>query len=366
MVQRVLMTADAVGGVWTYAYDLCRQFQARQVEILLAVMGPAPSADKRAAIAQLPHVSLQHRPYALEWMQDASEDVATAGRWLLALEKSFHPDVCHINGYAHAALPFSAPRLLVAHSCVYSWWAALREGQPGTEWRPYGEAVRRALATAEAVVAPSAWMLDQLRLHYAYRGNGTVIQNGMEASGFQPKGKQPFVFAAGRLWDEAKNFTLLDEVAAELRWPTFVAGPDAGLTFRHCQTLGEIEQGEMQEWMGRASIYAFPTKYEPFGLSILEAACCECALVLGDLPSLREIWGDAALYVDPRDVIAVRAAINRLIESADLRQALGAAARQRATRYSGRRQSTHYLNTYAALTTADRNKRCASSSSFTA
>ena len=49
--------------------------------------------------------------------------------------------------------------------------------------------------------------------------------------------------------------------------------------------------------MGRAAIYALPARYEPFGLSILEAALSGCALVIGDIPSLREIWADAALFV---------------------------------------------------------------------
>ena len=63
--------------------------------------------------------------------------------------------------------------------------------------------------------------------------------------------------------------------------------------------LGRLSAGELADWYARAAIYALPARYEPFGLSALEAALSGCALVLGDIPSLREIWGDAALFVPP-------------------------------------------------------------------
>ena len=65
-------------------------------------------------------------------------------------------------------------------------------------------------------------------------------------------------------------------------------------------------QTRCQRGIARAAIYALPAHYEPFGLSILEAAMSGCALVLGDIPSLREIWGDAAVFVHPdnRDAVA--------------------------------------------------------------
>jgi glycogen synthase len=55
------------------------------------------------------------------------------------------------------------------------------------------------------------------------------------------------------------------------------------------------------DWYARASIYALPARYEPFGLSALEAALSGCALILGDIPSLREVWLEAAPYVSPDD-----------------------------------------------------------------
>ena len=104
---RVLMTADAVGGVWTYALDLVRALP--DVEFVVATMGRRPSADQ---IADLPaNLTLRVGDYRLEWEEKPWDDVRAAGDWLLDLEAASRPDVVHLNGFVHAALPFRAPVL---------------------------------------------------------------------------------------------------------------------------------------------------------------------------------------------------------------------------------------------------------------
>ena len=92
-----------------------------------------------------------------------------------------------------------------------------------------------------------------------------------------------------------------------------------------------------------------PAFYEPFGLSILEAALSGCALVLGDIPSLRENWHDAAVFVSPHDRAGLRAAINELIAGEARRRELAEAARMRARRFSASRMVDRYLKTYRQL-----------------
>jgi glycosyltransferase involved in cell wall biosynthesis len=91
---------------------------------------------------------------------------------------------------------------------------------------------------------------------------------------------------------------------------------------------------------------ALPARYEPFGLVALEAAMAGCALVLGDIPSLREVWGDAALFVNPEEDDELRDAIERLIAAPDARRALGLRARQRALTYSAGRMARLYRSVY--------------------
>ena len=86
----------------------------------------------------------------------------------------------------------------------------------------------------------------------------------------------------------------------------------------------------MADAYAAAAIYALPARYEPFGLSVLEAAQHGCALVLGDIDSLRENWDGAALFVDPDDAGALAASWARLAAHPTRAGRAGRAGRARA------------------------------------
>jgi glycosyltransferase involved in cell wall biosynthesis len=108
--------------------------------------------------------------------------------------------------------------------------------------------------------------------------------------------------------------------------------------------LGKLPPREVAELLARASVFAAPARYEPFGLSILEAALAGCALVLGDIPSLREVWGDAALFAAPDDPGPTLRLVAR---DDELRHELAARARRRAARYTPQRMADGCLEAYA-------------------
>ncbi|MDQ3849644.1 MAG: glycosyltransferase, partial [Actinomycetota bacterium] len=118
---------------------------------------------------------------------------------------------------------------------------------------------------------------------------------------------------------------------------------------RHARLLGVLPRDELRERMGQAAIFAHPARYEPFGLAPLEAGLAGCALVLGDLPSLREVWGDAAAYVTPGDAEALADRLQGLIAEPDRRADLGCRARVRARRYGAASMARAYAGTYARL-----------------
>jgi glycosyltransferase involved in cell wall biosynthesis len=351
---KVLMTADAMGGVWTYALELARALEPHGVEIVLATMGRRLDREQRRSLLRAANVELAESRYALEWMPDPWRDVDAAGQWLRSIEERVRPDVVHLNGYAHGALDWEAPVMIVAHSCVMSWWRAVRHEAAPPEWGPYRAAVRRGLAGAELVVAPTQAMLSAVAEHHGTLGPTRVIANGLDSRRWSGRSKAPFILAAGRVWDEAKNFATLDRAAAALPWPVFVAGeqrhPDGTLaSFGAVHAIGHIAPAELALLMRDAAIYALPARYEPFGLSALEAALSSCALVLGDLPSLREIWGDAALYVPPDDHRALHELLRRLIADEARRTALGARARRRAEELDSVRMAERYVAAYREL-----------------
>ncbi len=360
------MTTDTVGGVWAYALELISALGRGGVQVALATMGAPLDADQRRQVERLHGLEVYESDYKLEWMDDPWRDVLEAGQWLLDLEQLVRPDVVHLNGYAHGALPWQAPRLVVGHSCVLSWWRAVKGEDAPPEWDTYRHQVRRGVQAADAVVAPSIAMLVALDRHYGPLRNARVISNARAGYSFryaQPYRKEPFVFAAGRLWDEAKNIAALERVARSLSWPVYVAGnqlhpngsPQQGLSSVH--PLGCLDVGEVAAWMKRASIYCLPARYEPFGLSVLEAALCGCALVLGDIPSFRELWDGAAVFVPLDDDEALRAALQGLINDPAQRQALAERARDRATLYPPNRMAASYLEVYQELTASHAQQR---------
>jgi glycogen synthase len=300
-------------------------------------------------------------PYRLEWMADADDDVRRAGEWLLTLEQALRPDVVHLNGYAHAVLPWSAPALIVAHSCVRTWWKAVKRDAAPARYDRYTAMVLGGLRAAQVVVAPTQAMLDALGREYApslLAGRARVIPNGCVTcapeTGALWRGKEPFVFAAGRVWDEAKNIGELCEVAGRLSWPVWVAGdacgPDGGVCpLNSVRALGRLSHRRMRGFYRKASIYALPARYEPFGLSVLEAAAAGCALVLGDIPSLRENWNGAARFVPPGDPGALAASIQGLIDDPSARAGFGCRALARATAFTITRTADAYVRLYESL-----------------
>ena len=359
--RRVLMAVDAVGGVWRYALDLSAALRAQGTTTLLAVLGPPPSqADLEEAQRCCERVATL--TCRLEWMEDPWDDVARSADWLLGLEEEWAPDVVHLNGYAHAALPWRAPAIVVAHSCVCSWWRAVNKVRAPEGWDEYRRRVADGLRQARLVIAPSAAMGRGLAEDYGSVANIRVIPNGRpEGAGASGAGsvKEPFVFAAGRLWDPAKNVHALCTAAASVRWPVYVGGaaaldgsrpPDLA-NVRH---LGVLSPSQVQSWMARASIYALPARYEPFGLSVLEAAMAGCALVLGDIASLRENWAGAAVFVPPDDSAALAEAIERIIGDAAQRHTLGQRARERSGRFTSAGMASAYGAAYDEVQAAAR------------
>jgi glycogen synthase len=355
--KRILMTADTVGGVWTYTVELARMLGKQGIDIVLATMGEPLTREQCETVGELHNAEVFESSFKLEWMQDPWKEIDLASAWLLELEESLQPDVVHLNGYVHGALPWHAPVLIAAHSCVLSWWLAVRgEPAPGM-WVTYRKRVTRGLHAVDAVVAPSRAMVTVLNQHYGPI-DVRVIPNGRDSELFIPLEKEPMVLVVGRLWDEAKNIVALEHAAPALSWPVYVAGeqrhPDGGVAEQQNVTfLGALPISATAEWMGRAAIYALPARYEPFGLSVLEAGLCGCALVLGDIPSLRENWDDAAVFVPPNDPEALQEAIEDLINDGERREALAVCARARALQFTPERMASGYIALYSDLMMAN-------------
>lgn len=346
---RVLMTTDTLGGVWTYTMELCAVLGRADVDVTLMSLGRLPDAGQIDEAARLANVEFIPTSWRTEWMQDCDADLARSGEQFLALAAALKPDIIHLNNFWHAQLDFNVPVVMVAHSCVATWWQACRGTPLPPEWSRYNGWLREAVARANMLVAPTAAFLADFQAAHGNAAHASVIHNGR--SGFKPGVKRRIVFAAGRLWDEAKNIALLARIADDIDTPIIVAGerigPDgAAFDTSGLAALGQLSAAETQRWMAEAAIFASPSRYEPFGLSALEAALSGCALVLADIPTYRELWDGVATFVDPDDAPGLRRAIRMLTDMPQLAASDGVRARERALSYSAAAMGAAYLDLY--------------------
>ena len=298
-MRRLLLTTDAVGGVWRYSCDLALGLRALGVECVLAVLGPGPSAGQRAEVAGFEVVATG---LALDWTAEDAGVLAGAGERLRVLAGLVGASGVHLHAPALMGEGrWPVPVVVVAHSCVGTWWRAMREGAPPVDFGWRIAATGAGLWGADAVIAPTGAHAAAVRA--VYGGVAIeVVRNGAAAGPVVGGERARAVLTAGRLWDEAKGVAVLDRVAVGLGAPVRAAGSvrgvnGAAIELRHLELLGNLDRAGMARAYGGARVFASMARYEPFGLAVLEAAGAGMRLVLADIPGFRELWDGAATFV---------------------------------------------------------------------
>ena len=306
---RLLLTTDAVGGVWRYSIDLAQGLAARGHEVVLAVLGPAPSQAQHGE-AKHDRITLALTGLPLDWtapdpaaLTHTSTRLATLAR--LTAATTIHLHAPALVGNAQWPVPVAA----VTHSCLGTWWAAMREGPPPEDFAWRIDATAKGLAAAK-IVAPTKAHAEATTNVYGPT-EITVIHNGTT---FPPPCKggdgcgsrvPRSVLTAGRLYDEAKNLRAIDEAARTIEIKA--AGPTRGpngaeIHLPNLHLLGTLTPTEMVAAYATAKVYVSMAKYEPFGLGVLEAAKAGLRLVLSDIPTFRELWSGAATFTTEQDL----------------------------------------------------------------
>jgi|GEM_PF-426776 len=351
---RILMTTDTIGGVWTFVIDLCTYLKTFNITIALAAMGTSFTSYQRKELERLKNVIPFESSYKLEWMNSPWCDVDRSINWLEAIADKFKPDIIHLNTFSHGVMKHKVPMIITAHSDVYSWWQSVKNENPPYLWQKYFDRVSSGLDNADIIAAPSYSMLKALKQSYNTNTDSIVIYNGRTNSRFRKATKRNFIFSAGRLWDEAKNISLLKEAAQKIKWPVIAAGENDSASskkFRNIFFAGKLSPQKISYYLSHASIYALPAKYEPFGLSALEAAFSGCALILGDIPSLKEIWEDNAIYINTNNTEDLASKINFLIDNRDVVEEYSDRAFNHAQNFNLVRMGNNYLSLYNSLYT---------------
>lgn len=363
----VLVTADTVGGVWTYTRELVTGLSQRGVHVTLVSFGEIPTPAQSEWLEGLRNVDFRATAFRLEWMQDASDDLRASSAFLQQVVSETKPDVLHLGQFCYGALDCNIPKIVVAHSDVVSWWKTVHgEAPPENEWiSGYREIVSAGLNGADTVVAPSGWMLNSLRENYGPVGQGLVIYNGRNPGLFNPHiSKEDLVVSVGRAWDKGKNVGLLTQsshttpvwIVGEEHHPDPAfrnesAAPDRARGVRFC---GPQSEGQIRHLFSRASMYAATSQYEPFGLAPVEAALSRCAVICNDIPTFRELWGETACYFEHNNPEDLAEKIRQLRHDRELCATYANLAYRRAKqRFTSDRMVNDYLNLYQTLVPAE-------------
>lgn len=358
MRRRLLLTTDAVGGVWTYSLDLARALAAAEdMVVLLAVLGPGPSPEQLTEAAAVPGLQVIETGLPLDWTAGSERDVRDAGEMLAALAEQAGAELVQLHTPALATANYPVPVVSVIHSCVGTWWSAVHGGAELPDdlaWR--AALVCEGLERSDAVVAPSAAFATAVQRTYGLPRAPIAVENGRLAQLSRWEGAPAdSVLTAGRLWDAGKNVATFDRAAALSRLPFRAAGPLTGpdgseVRLSHAQPLGHLPATDLSAMLAERPMFVSLALYEPFGLAVLEAAQAGCVLVLADRPVFRELWDGAARFVDPLDEHSVAAAVDTLAASPSDRIKLGRAAQKRSQFFTPERTASAMLDLYRSLT----------------
>lgn len=351
---KILMTTDAVGGVWQYSLELTAGLRAHGIETTLAVLQPGLNAAKQREAHEAGCAKVIDSNVPLDWLSDAAT-VRSSGKRLSELAEREGVDLVHLNSPTFAAdRPFRVPVVTVAHGCVASWWEAAKGEPLDSAYAWHRLMMARGLRAADLVIAPSASFARTMRRVYSLPAEPTVVYNGRSPAADGPAPVHDFALTVGRLWDPVKNAAVLDEVAARLPFPLYAAGPIEGphgeaITLRHLHPLGTIAADDLHRRLASRPAFVSAATFEPFGLAVLEAALAGCPLILSDIGTFRELWDGAATFVAPDDAKGFARAIDAAITYAAERHRLGDAAKARARLYSAEKMAAAMAQHYGAL-----------------
>jgi glycosyltransferase involved in cell wall biosynthesis len=352
---RILMTTDTLGGVWTFTQELAKGLLRRSCAVCLVSLGRRPSAAQQDWCDQMQSLwpedfRFEVLDIPLEWMENNEQAYEGAARILTDLADKFIADLVHSNQFCFGALPLEIPKVITAHSDVFSWADCCRNGPlEESDWlQQYRSLVSEGLTKADTIVTPTHWMAQALARNFALLQEPVTIPNGRSTLNKSTGPRKLQAVTAGRLWDEAKNILMLRDVQSLI--PIFVAGeqhlgssPKIS-TVGSAMLIGTLTEHELLNLFCESAIYICTSRYEPFGLAPLEAALCGCAVLAHDISSLREVWQNDALYFS--DATTLSTLLHQLFNRPDQLLAARQRSVNRAQQFTAERMTEDYYRIF--------------------
>lgn len=142
-----------------------------------------------------------------------------------------------------------------------------------------------------------------------------------------------YIIYLGRL-ESKKNVLNLIKAYQSLNtdWPLVLAGRPGNYGYEEIEkasknnnniiSLGYISNKYYPKLFASASLFVFPTKFEGFGLPVIEAMACGVPVVCSNIPALKEVGDDAVLFFDPDNINDIANKVDKVIKDKELRNKL--------------------------------------------
>jgi glycosyltransferase involved in cell wall biosynthesis len=214
--------------------------------------------------------------------------------------------------------------------------------------RRFAAQAREAAARSDLVIAVSRFTAGQVEaLLGVEKARIRVVPHGVRHAPVAGAPREPVILFVGAL-QRRKNLVRLIEAFERLPerdWRLVLAGSHgygAGEILARIESsarrqaiiaTGYLPDAELDRWYARASIFAFPSLDEGFGMPVLEAMSRGVPVLTSNRSALPEVAGDAALLVDPESADEISAALDRLIGDPALRSSLASRGLARAREF---------------------------------
>jgi glycosyltransferase involved in cell wall biosynthesis len=276
-------------------------------------------------------------------------------------------DVVHALNYV--APPAHAPVIVAVHDLTFVRFPELCT--PDT--LRYGNLIRRAITRGATVQTGSEFIAEEIRAEFAVEAARVVsipwglgaVTGGDAASGARLAGGPRYVLALGRV-EPRKNLPGLVRAFAAVAANDpdvrlVIAGPDgwgqagfdaalaAAPSRDRIVRKGYVSAKDRRDLLAGATVFAYPSRYEGFGLPPLEAMAAGVAVVAGRAGSLPEVLGDGAQLVDPLDDDELAAALQMLLDDAETRAALVARGHAQVARYAWSTTAERFASLYRSV-----------------